>query len=237
MPASMREILALPTGPTEVLWRRSARARKVSLRIDPQGGGVVVTLPLRAAQAAGLALLRDNAAWVADRLARLPDPVLFTKGATIPIGGLPHRICHVPGRRGGAWIEPGALLVCGAPEFLSRRVADVLRAEARRRLSALANAKAAAAGLALRRVVVKDTRTRWGSCTAEGTLMFCWRLVMAPPHVQDYVVGHEVAHLRYMDHGRGFWALVAQLTPHRRLATQWLDAHGPGLMRMGAPRP
>ena len=64
--------------------------------------------------------------------------------------------------------------------------------------------------------------------------MFCWRLVMAPPHVQDYVVGHEVAHLRHMDHGPGFWALVAQLTPHKRLATRWLDAHGPGLMRMGA---
>lgn len=237
MSVPRREILALPTGPTAVLWRRSARARKVSLRIDPQRGGVVVTLPLRVAEAAGLALLRDNAAWVADRLARLPAPVRFTEGATIPIDGLPHRIRHAPVGRGGAWIEPGALLVCGAPEFLSRRVADFLRAEARRRLSALAVAKAAAAQLAPRRVVVKDTRTRWGSCTADGTLMFCWRLLMAPPQVQDYVVGHEVAHLRHMDHGPGFWALVAQLTPHRRLATRWLDAHGPGLMRMGTPSP
>lgn len=235
MSVPKREILALPTGPTAVLWRRSARARKVSLRIDPRGGGVVVTLPLRAAEAAGLALLRDNAAWVADRLARLPATVLFTEGAAIPIDGLPHRIRHAPGGRGGAWIEPGALLVCGAPEFLSRRVADFLRAEARRRLSTLAVAKAAAGGLAPRRVVVKDTRTRWGSCTADGTLMFSWRLLMAPPRVQDYVVGHEVAHLRHMDHGPGFWALVAQLTPHRRLATRWLDAHGPGLMRMGTP--
>ncbi len=65
--------------------------------------------------------------------------------------------------------------------------------------------------------------------------MFCWRLVMAPLPVQDYVVGHEVAHLRHMDHGPGFWTLVAQLTPHRRQAAQWLDAHGPGLMRVGAP--
>ena len=234
MPAPLREILSLPTGPTAVLWRRSARARKVSLRIDPRGGGVVVTLPLRAAEAAGLALLRDNAAWVADRLARLPDAVLFTDGAAIPIGGLPHRIRHVPGGR-GASVESGARLVGGAPEFLSRRGADFLRAEARRRFSALAGAKAAAARLAPRRVTVKDTRTRWGSCTADGILMFSWRLVMAPPHVQDYVVGHEVAHLRHMNHGQAFWALVAQLTPHKRAATLWLGAHGPGLMRMGAP--
>lgn len=237
MPVPQRETLTLTTGPTEVLWRRSTRARKISLRIDHSGGGVIVTLPSRAAQAAGMALLRDNAAWVADRLASLPRPVLLANGAIVPIDGLPHRIRHVPEGRRGAWLEPGSLLVSGAPEFLARRVADFLRAEARRRLSALAVAKAAVGDLSLRRVVVKDTRTRWGSCTADHTLMFCWRLVMAPPHVQDYVVAHEVAHLRHMNHGHGFWTLVAQLTPNRSLAMHWLDTHGAGLMRVGPPGP
>ncbi len=237
MPVPRRETLTLPTGPTQVLWRRSTRARKISLRIDPSGGGVVVTLPPRAAQAAGMALLRDNAAWVAARLASLPKPILLTDGAVVPIDGLPHRIRRMPSGRRGAWLEPGSLLVSGAPEFLARRVADFLRAEARRRLSALAVAKATAGGLPLRRVVVKDTRTRWGSCTADHTLMFCWRLVMAPPYVQDYVVAHEVAHLRHMNHGHDFWTLVAQFTPNRRLAVRWLDAHGAGLMRIGPPGP
>ncbi len=235
MPTPSHEILTLATGPTRVLWRRSARARKISLRIDARAGSVVVTLPHRAARAAGMALLRDNAAWVAERLARLPDPILLADGTTVPIAGVPHRICHLPSGRGGAWLRPGELLVSGAPEFLARRVADFLRAEARRRLSALAVAKAAAAGLVPRRVVVKDTRTRWGSCTADGTLMFCWRLVMAPPHVQDYVAAHEVAHLRHMDHGSGFWRLVSQLTPNRLPAVRWLDSQGAGLMRVGPP--
>jgi len=235
MPVPQRETLTLPSGPTEVLWRRSTRARKISLRIDPRGGGVIVTLPSRAAQAAGMALLRENAAWVADRLASLPQPILLTDGATVPIDDLPHRILRVPNGRRGAWLEPGSLLVSGAAEFLGRRVADFLRAEARRRLSALAIAKASAGGLPLRRVVIKDTRTRWGSCTADQTLMFCWRLVMAPPYVQDYVVAHEVAHLRHMNHGHGFWTLVAQLTPNRSLAMHWLDAHGASLMRIGPP--
>jgi predicted metal-dependent hydrolase len=230
-----RETLTLSTGPTQVIWRRSARARKISLRIDPRAGSVIVTLPPRATQAAGMALLRDNAVWVAERLARLPNRILLADGVVMPIDGLPHCIRHVPSGRGGAWLERGELLVSGAPEFLARRAADFLRAEARRRLSALAVAKAAAAGLSPRRIIVKDTHTRWGSCTADGTLMFCWRLVMAPPHVQDYVAAHEVAHLRHMDHGRGFWTLVAQLTPNKPAAKHWLDTEGPGLMRVGLP--
>jgi predicted metal-dependent hydrolase len=125
------------------------------------------------------------------------------------------------------------LLVSGTADFLPRRVLDFLRLEARRRLAAAALAKASLHGLHARRVVVKDTRTRWGSCTADGTLMFSWRLVMAPPEVQDYVVAHEVAHLRHMDHSTRFWALVEMLTPYRRFAMSWLEKGGAGLMRIG----
>ena len=216
-----------------MVWRRSARARRISLRIDAREGSVVVTLPQRAAESAGRALLLSHVDWVAERLARLPRAIVLQHGAEVPIAGQPHRIVHQPGARGAAWIDAGALHVSGDPEFLSRRITDFLRAEARRRLAALALQKAAAAQLPARRVVVKDTSTRWGSCTADGTLMFCWRLVMAPPEVQDYVVGHEVAHLRHMDHSRAFWALAAQLTPYRRAATRWLAAHGTSLMRVG----
>jgi len=242
-----------------VQWRRSPRARKLSLRIDPRTGGVVVTLPPRAALAAGTALLLDNAAWVAERLARLPAPSPLQDGATIPLDGRPRTIRHTPHQPGaahppgtarpngphpggphpggpqvgGAWLDGDTLHVAGAPEFLARRAADFLRAEARRRLAAQALAKATPAGLRPRRIVVKDTRTRWGSCTADGTLMFNWRLVMAPPEIQDYIAAHEVAHLRHMDHSPAFWALVAQLTPHRRAATAWLAKEGASLMRVG----
>lgn len=226
----------LPSDAPLVTWRRSARARNVSLRIDPWAGGVVITLPPRAARSAGLDLLRDHAAWVAARLARLPQRVPLADGAVIPIGGVPHTLRHVPDSWRGTWIEDGQMLVSGAAEFVPRRAMDFLRLEAHRRLAALASVKASAAGLAVRRVVVKDTRSRWGSCTADGTLMFSWRLILAPPHVAEYVVAHEVAHLRHMDHGRGFWALVADLTGHRQTATAWLDAHGPGLMRVGMLR-
>jgi predicted metal-dependent hydrolase len=227
------EILALPTGPARVEWRRSARARRVSLRIDPSDGAVVVTLPPRAGRAAGMALLLNHVDWVAGRLAALPDALPFVDGAEVPIGGVPHRIRHRPDARGGAWIEGEELHVAGAAEFIRRRVLDFLRLEARRRLSALVSHKAALVGRTPKRLTVKDTSTRWGSCTADGSLAFSWRLVMAPDFVQDYVAAHEVAHLRHMNHGPGFWALVADLTPHSDAAIAWLRREGPGLLRAG----
>lgn len=110
---------------------------------------------------------------------------------------------------------------------------NLLRAEARRRLAALAWAHAAKAGLKPRRIIIKDTRTRWGSCAADGTLAFSWRLVMAPVFVQDYVTAHEVAHLRHLNHGADFWALVEELCPGWRRASDWLRDQGLSLMRVG----
>jgi predicted metal-dependent hydrolase len=80
---------------------------------------------------------------------------------------------------------------------------------------------------------VKDTSSRWGSCTSDRSLSFSWRLLMAPDFVQDYVVAHEVAHLRHMNHGTEFWRLVGELTPHQAAARDWLHRHGPGLLRIG----
>jgi predicted metal-dependent hydrolase len=231
MPCS--ETLALPHGPAHIEWRRSARARRVSLRIDARGGAVVVTLPPRAGRRAGMALLMSHADWVAERLAALPDAVPFADGAMVPIGGHLHRIRHMPHARGGAWLQDNELCVSGAAEFLRRRVLDFLQAEARRRLTVLVVAKSTRLGITPRRISVKDTRSRWGSCASDGSLAFSWRLVMASELVQDYVVAHEVAHLRHMNHGKRFWALVDQLTPHAAEAIPWLRTEGSRLLRIG----
>lgn len=233
MEAPRGELLSLPCGPTRVEWRRNRRARRVSLRIDPRDGIVVVTLPMRAAKGAGMALLLDHADWVANRLAALPRPIVLENGVEIPLHGLPHRIRHMPEARRGAWVEEGEIRVAGDAAFLPRRVGDFLRAEARRVLAERALAKATPVDLHPRRVVVKDTRTRWGSCAPDRTLAFSWRLILTPDFVQDYVVAHEVAHLRHMNHGPRFWALTESLTPHRSAATSWLKREAPRLMRIG----
>ena len=223
----------LPPARCTVRWKRSARARRVSLRIDHRAAEVVVTLPPRAGRRAGLQLLQTHAAWVTQRLAALAPALRFAPGVEVPLGGEPHVIRHVAGARGGAWIEAGAICVAGDPAFLPRRVTDCLKAEARRRLSAAAVAHAARLGVQPRAVRVKDTISRWGSCAPDRTLAFSWRLVMAPGFVLDYVVAHEVAHLLEMNHSERFWAYVARLTPHREAAQDWLKANGPSLLRIG----
>ena len=230
--SDLPEVHYLPHGATQIMWRRSSTARQVSLRIDPRLGGVVITLPMRAAKSSGLALLRDNALWVAERLRALPTVVDLADGASVMVGGMPHRVCHVPGARGGAWLRDGVIEVAGEPEFLARRVSDLLRAEAKRQFSAMIWQKAAKIARKPSRVAVKDTRSRWGSCTADGVVMVNWRLIMAPEFVQDYVVAHEVAHLRHLDHSARFWSLVAELTPHCDRAQAWLKQHGAGLLRV-----
>ena len=227
------ETIQLPHGPTPVLWRRSSRARRVSLRIDPRHAAVVVTLPTRAARAAGMRLLTDHAGWVGSKLAALPPALAFVDGAAIPLGGVPHRVRHVAAGRGGAWLEAGEILVAGQAAFLGRRITDLLRAEAARRLGILARDIAVQAQLRPRRIAIRDTRSRWGSCAPDGTVMFNWRLVMAPPEVQHYVVAHELAHLRHMNHGAAFWQLVQDLDPAMDGCIDWLKRHGAGLMRAG----
>lgn len=215
-----------------VCFKRSNRARRVSLRVDP-AHGVLLTLPLRASRKAGLALLLAHEDWVREKLDDLPQPLILKPGAQVPVNGILHDIVHLPKARGGAWIESQTICVTGAPEFLSRRVTDCLKHQARQRLTQAAMQTAGQIQLKPKAVRIKDTRSRWGSCTPDGTLAFCWRLICAPLFVQDYVVAHEVAHLRHMNHGQQFWALTEQLTPHRCAATAWLASNGPCLLRIG----
>ena len=116
---------------------------------------------------------------------------------------------------------------------VGRHVADFLRAEAKRRIAALALQHAETLGVKPRGVRMKDTNSRWGSCAPGGVLAFSWRLVMAPGWVLDYVVAHEVAHLREMNHSARFWAHVATLSPHKDDAVEWLRQNGPALLRVG----
>ncbi|MGC9268742.1 M48 family metallopeptidase [Acidiphilium sp.] len=217
---------------TSIRWRRSQRARRVALKIDPQAGGIVITLPPRGSRRAGLALLRGHEAWVADRLAALPALTTIAPGGTIPIFGEPHVIVQDAAHRGAPVIGSSKILVSGQPEFLARRVRDALHALATERFSDQARDKAKRIGVTPNHIRVKDTKSRWGSCTAEGILMFSWRLIMAPDFVQDYVIAHEVAHLRYMNHAPEFWRLTERLTPHRAPAMTWLSVQGPGLLRI-----
>jgi len=216
-----------------VLWRRSARARRVTLRIDPAKGGLVVTLPARTPVETGLNLLRTHHDWIVARITTLPAAPTFQDGETIPLDGTPMLIRHCPQARRGVWIDGPEIRVSGDADFMARRLREFLMREARTRLGRHVAALAATAGLKPAGLVLRDTRSRWGSCSDSGQIMLCWRLVMAPAWVQHYVAAHEIAHLRHFDHSPAFWRLVGTLCTTRHEAEAWLRTNGPLLMRIG----
>jgi predicted metal-dependent hydrolase len=181
--------------------------------------------------------LDHHRGWLEERLKKLPDRPELRPGVKLPLRGVPHLIVHEPARRGT--VEIGgvdgvpALIVHGDRRHLPRRLADFLKREAKAEIAALVARHTATIGRRAKAIRYKDTVSRWGSCTAEGTLSFSWRIMMAPPAVIDYLVAHEVAHLREMNHGPRFWALCRELCPRTDEARAWLKRNGQALQAIG----
>jgi hypothetical protein len=206
----------------------------VGLRIDATERKVELVLPRGVPVSTGLRFLAAKRGWVAARLEALPQPVPFVAGAIVPVLGLPHRIRReldpaAPPVR----IVDGEIRVRGDPVHLARRVRDHLVAAARAELAARARKLAARIGHEVARINVRDTKSRWGSCSGQGNLSFNWRLIFAPEEVLDYVVAHEVAHLVEMNHGPRFWRVVESLAPGSAGPRAWLKRHRGRLLSYG----
>jgi len=191
-----------------------------------------VTVPSGVRVDDAITFVRGRTDWIADRLDSVPAPIAFADGAEVPVLGVAHRVRHEAGARVVSR-QDGEITVGGRAEHLPRRLRDWFRREARREIAPRVAAKAAQLGRKPGRITVRDTRSRWGSCSAAGNLSFCWRLVMAPEAVLDYVVAHEVAHLAERGHGLAFWRVVEGLTDDVATAKAWLRREGPGLHRYG----
>lgn len=216
-----------------LVFQSNKRARRIILRFDHGQGRIVVVLPRRATLEQGRRFALLNKGWIRDRLDLLPEPVPFQAGARIPFLGIMHRIRHRPTARGTVWREGEEIHVAGRPEHLARRLEDWLKREARREIERRAHLKAEQIGKRIARITIRDPRSRWGSCSPSGQLSFSWRLIMAPRAIIDYVVAHEVAHLRELNHGPRFWKLTAELTHGVDEARHWLNEHGARLHRYG----
>lgn len=215
--------------------RANPRAQRYILRVPADGGPPVLTVPRGGSLATARDFAQRQRGWLAGRLGERPEAVPFAQGGVIPLRGAAHRIVAAGGLRGLVRAEPAAeredeaighLLVPGAAEHIARKLTDWLKREARRDLERAVARHAAALGRAPLGLTLRDTRSRWGSCTADGRLSFSWRLVLAPPSILDYVAAHEVAHLAEMNHGPRFWAHCRRLAPHTEEARDWLKREG-----------
>lgn len=219
--------------PIAVALRRNPRARRLILSVDPGEAQPALVIPAFVSVGEAQAFLEQRRDWLFRRLAALPARSPFADGATVPFKGEMLVLRHRPDSRGIAWRAGEHLEVAGDPHHLARRAGDWLKAEAKRDFASRSARMAASLGRPAPRVAIRDPKRQWGSCSSDGTLRLSWRLIMAPEPVIDYVVAHEVAHLLEMNHGPGFWAIVARLTPHMATARIWLRRNGHSLLRYG----
>ena len=244
-PQRRQALLKIDGKTVEIVLRANPRARRYIVKVDPTTGEVSVTAPSSRSLAHALNFAMKEREWIAGMLANVPAPVELALGAPILYRGILHVVRYGESeqdgmRRGPVWIDALAprptIRVSGRAEHAARRVRDWLTAEARRRIAERVAEYSETLGVKAKRVTIRDTASRWGSCSSLRYLSFSWRLVMAPPHVLDYVVAHEVAHLRELNHEPRFWRLVETLVPHMKRSQDWLEEHGATLHRY-APKP
>lgn len=215
--------------PVEIVLRRSARARRISLRVSSLDGRITLTCPPGVSEREALGFAREKGDWLRGHLSRNPGEVAVGIGAELPFRGALLRVAPGTGRAVG--LTDGTITIPGDPARAGARLAGFLKQTARDRLAEASDRYAAALGRDYARLTLRDTRSRWGSCSSQKGLMYSWRLIMAPDSVLDYVAAHEVAHLAEMNHSTRFWAHVTRLYGDARPPRRWLREHGPGLHR------
>ncbi len=201
---------------------RSARAKRTRIRIDRTNRRAVLVLSKRASERAGLAFAQSKADWIVRELNALPAPKVFADSFSFDFLGEPVVIRHSPKSRRGVWKTDGVIWVSGEAEFLPRRVADFLKREFQSYAQKKILELAAALQVKVSRITIRDTTSRWGSCTRDGHISLSWRLCFAPPSAADYVIAHEVSHLKQMNHSPAFWATVAMICPTYKKEESWL---------------
>ena len=222
--------------PVEVTIRVSARAKSYRLSL-PNHGRPLLTVPKFGRWPEARAFLERQTGWLAEHLEASAKPVAFVRGAIIPLRGVNHRI--VPTGKVRGVVEVGvhegemALLVPGEAQHRARRLTDWLKGEAAIDLEERCLHHAANLGVTVKSISMRSQSTRWGSCSSTGKLNFNWRLILAPPHVLDYVAAHEVAHLLEMNHSQDFWDTVERTLPTMERGREWLRIHGRELMVYG----
>ena len=215
--------------PIEITLRRTAVARRFSLRVSRLDGKITLSMPLRARDRDAMDFARTQEGWLRRTLAAMPVADQVGIGSMVPVEGRMLQLQPGPGRSPA--VSGESLLMPGDPARAGVRAQAWLKVLARERLTAASDHYAGLVGRKVTQITLRDTRSRWGSCSHDGALMYSWRLIMAPPVVLNYVAAHEVAHLIEMNHSDAFWSVVGRISPGWTQHRRWLHANGHALHR------
>lgn len=229
-----------------VALRRNPRATRFTLRIRAASREAVLTAPTRSRLSDVRKFAAEHAEWIHSKLTLVPESIPFQHGSVIPVRGIEYQIFHLRTARGLVSLErpdveparqrPLFLYVSGHEEHVERRTSDFLKTLAMGDIRSAVKKHCDKLSISPPSATIRDTVSRWGSCSSSGALSFSWRLILAPAFILDYLAAHEVAHIREMNHSRRFWDIVENLCPETRSAEKWLDEYGASLHRYGARR-
>lgn len=222
--------------PSYIKLRKSARAKRLALRLDVKDRIFHLVQPNGISLSRAKAFAENNDEWMRERLAKLAPVVTFEHGAVIPVLGQERTIsiiARTDSKRTSIRLIGDYLEVLTNLDNPSPRIKRFLKDLARDKLSKISEDKANTIGKTIKSVSVRDTKSRWGSCSSDGKLSYSWRLIFAPSASMDYVVAHEVAHLKHLDHSKNFWSLCRKLSDNFVEGHYWIQNHGAELMRYG----
>lgn len=211
--------------------RESSRARTTRVIVGPRRPLEVIA-PRGTSDAKIDAFLESKRRWITDKVATAhaiaarPAQLGLERPGTAWLNGQPLPIERLNGRRAIAELAGDRVLVRGAASTAPAALERWYRREARRRILAVVKREAGRLGLEFNSIGIRDPKTRWGSCSRRGNLSFSWRLLLAPPEVLEYVVVHELLHLREPNHTKAFWRLVEAARPGWQQQARWLREHG-----------
>ena len=213
-----------------IVIRRLANARRMTLRLAPDGSEARISIPPWGRTAEALAFARSRKDWLARQIAAIKPTEPVQAGGRIAYRGDWLVIDHRPDAPRKPRIEEGAIRLGGTTESLGRRLRRWLESEARDIVASDLAHYCARAGKEVPHLSLTNARRRWGSCSASGSIRINWRLIMAPDSVRRSVVAHEVAHLVHLDHSPRFHALLGELYEgHIAQANAWLKREGASL--------
>ena len=211
--------------------RRRRTAKRVTLSVSRATGAIGMTLPSRFRLDDAVRFAEANREWLEARIEAAPQAIPYEFGMMLPYRGRYHTV--EPGKRRRVELDNGIIRAGCDPEMLPGMLDRWLKRQARAALVERSQAHAEELNTSFKRITIRDTQTRWGSCSSTGTLSYSWRVILAPEGALNYLAAHEVAHLRQMNHGPKFWALVERLVPDYESWTDWFKTEGVELHRYG----
>lgn len=210
----------------EILLIRNKRSKRLTLRQNLSGGNFKLSMPMRGTIAQAKAFCQQHKSWIADKSASMQDMICFEQGQYIPLRGGQVKLVFLDQLRGQTQEIDHELRVTGGTDYAPRRLTTWLKAEAKADILIAIDKYQPLLKVKHSKLTIRDTKSRWGSCSSTKALSFSWRLVLAPSDVLDYVVAHELAHILEMNHSAKFWAHVDRVCPHMNDSRKWLKTKG-----------